>query len=125
MKIFNSLILFSLLSSNAFGKITTQAELDEFTQKTTLWFSATDNLLATPATFNGQIELINNSTLPLPQGQSDWAIYFHLIRKIEDSLSQGVKIEHVQGDLHRLVPTTEFAGLASGASLSIAFSSAP
>lgn len=125
MKRFNSLILLSLLSSNAFSNITTQAELDNFTQNTALWFSATDNLLATPATFNGQIELINNSTLPLPQGQSDWAIYFHLIRKIEDSLSQGVKIEHVQGDLHRLVPTTEFAGLASGASLSIAFSSAP
>ncbi|MCR8704390.1 hypothetical protein, partial [Weissella cibaria] len=87
MKIFNSLILFSFLSSNAFSNMTTQAELDDFTQNTALWFSANDNLLDTPASFNGQIELINNSTLPLPQGQSDWAIYFHLIRKIEDSLS--------------------------------------
>ncbi len=125
MRIFKPLILLSFLSSSAFSQISSQAELNEFTQQTSLWFSTTDNLLAAPATFSGQIELINQSSLPLAAGESDWAIYFHLIRKIDNSSSQGLKIEHVQGDLHRIVPTANFAGLAAGATLKIPFISAP
>ncbi|GGW62900.1 family 20 glycosylhydrolase [Alishewanella tabrizica] len=125
MNRFFLLIVLSIFSRCALANITTQAQLAEFTQNTALWFSTTNNLLATPATFTGAIELENHSRLPLAAGNTQWVIYFHLIRKIHDSESQGLKIEHVQGDLHRITPTNNFAGLASGKKLTVPFESAP
>lgn len=119
------LLLLSVISSSGWAKITTQAQLTEFTQNTEVWFSVTDNLLPAPARFKGQITIINHSEHTLPAGQTDWALNFHLIRKIEPSEHAGVKIEHLQGDLHRLRPSDSFAGLARGQTLVIPFESAP
>lgn len=125
MKRFYLLILFSFFTSTSWADLKTQAQLAEFTQNTELWFSVTDNLLATSSRFNGQIELVNNSRLALPSGKADWVIYFHFIRKIPTTENAGVKIEHIQGDLYQLYPTSTFSGLAAGKALTIPFESSP
>lgn len=125
MKRFYLLIIFSFFSSTCWAEIKTQTQLAEFTQDTELWFSVTDNLLATPSRFKGQIELVNNSRLSLPAGKADWGIYFHFIRKIPTTEYAGIRIEHIQGDLYQLQPTKAFTGLAAGQVLTIRFESAP
>lgn len=119
------LILLIFFSCTSLAEVRNQAQLAEFTKNTELWFSVTDNLLATPSRFKGQIELVNHSMLSLPSGKADWKIYFHFIRKIPNSESSGVRIEHIQGDLYQIFPTEAFAGLAAGKTLTIRFESAP
>ncbi|GHG62823.1 beta-N-acetylhexosaminidase [Alishewanella longhuensis] len=125
MKRFYLLILLSFFSSSCLAEFKTQAQLAEFTQNTELWFSVTDNLLATSSRFKGQIELVNNSTQALPAGAADWIIYFHFIRKIPTTESAGLKIEHIQGDLYKLAPTTIFNGLPAGKGLTVYFEASP
>lgn len=125
MKRFYSLILLSFFCSTAWAEIKTQSQLREFTQNTELWFSVTDNLLAEPSRFKGQIELINNAKVTLPAAKSDWSIYFHFIRKIPTTENAGVRISHIQGDLYQLTPTADFQGLAAGKTLTIQFESSP
>lgn len=102
-----------------------QQALADFASKSTLNFSVVSNQLDQPMRFNAKITLDNNSEQALPAGISDWHIYFHLIRHIETVELEGVKIEHVQGDLHRISPTESFKGLAPHQQLNLPFSSAP
>ncbi|WP_076585990.1 beta-N-acetylhexosaminidase [Vibrio ostreicida] len=44
----------------------------------------------------------------------DWEIYFHSIRLILDVDNEQFKITHLTGDLHKLEPTEQFDGFASG-----------
>lgn len=125
MNRFYLLILLSFFSGISWAEIKTQAQLAEFTQNTALWFNVSDNLLTTPGHFKGQISLVNNSTLALSAGKADWAIYFHFIRKIPTTEYSGIKLEHVQGDLHKLYPTAAFSGLALGKTFTIDFTAAP
>lgn len=101
-----------------------QSVLDDFARQSTVQFA----LIANGATADGkpsegklhaQIRLTNQSKLALPAGISDWQIYVHAIRKLQSLNSLGLRVEHVQGDLHRIVATEKFAGLAPGKSVDI------
>ncbi|UTF59863.1 family 20 glycosylhydrolase [Gilvimarinus sp. DA14] len=94
-----------------------QTQLARFTDSAELNFAVVSN-------FNEQgkqmqLTLDNQSELSLPA--SGWAVYFHSVRQIAPLADQPVQIEHVQGDLHRLVPAENFAGLAAGAELSVTY----
>jgi hexosaminidase len=51
----------------------------------------------------------------------DWTIYFHSIRRILSVNSQEFTITHINGDLHALRPTDDFAGFAAGETKTIDF----
>ncbi|WP_397471657.1 family 20 glycosylhydrolase [Rheinheimera sp.] len=103
----------------------TQQQLAQFASQSTLSFAVAQQQPTTPMQFNAAITLHNGSKFALPAGKSDWQVYFHLIRHIDTIELHGVKVEHVQGDLHRISPTERFAGLAPAQQISLPFSSAP
>ena len=108
-----------------------QQALAEFARHTRLEFALIANGFApngkpSEGKLHAQIRLTNQSPQALPRGQGNWQIYFHAIRKFAaepattQSLSNdGLVLEHVQGDLHRLSPTAQFKGLAPQQSLTI------
>jgi len=49
------------------------------------------------------IQLTNNG---VAIDSADWEIYFHSIRRILDVKSPEFAIEHINGDLHKIMPTT-------------------
>ena len=51
----------------------------------------------------------------------DWEIYFSNLRRILDTKSDLFEITHVNGDLHRIIPTSKFKGLKPGDSVAIQF----
>lgn len=98
-----------------------QSDIDSFAKQTTLTFAVIDNFHNKDAGFLGKITLNNQSNVALPAGESDWQLYIHSVRKINTEHVAGLNIEHVNGDLHRIVPTKDFKGLAAGKSLDIEF----
>lgn len=103
----------------------TQPQLADFARHSTLQYKVLSNQLTEPMRFDAALVLHNGSDFALPQGQHDWQLYFHLIRRIDTVEQQGLTIEHVQGDLHRIRPTARFNGLAPAQQLTLPFSSAP
>lgn len=101
-----------------------QPQLDAFAKDTQLTFAVENNFHGGAGSFIGSVTLENRSNVALPKGESDWQIYVHSVRKIKTLASAGLRIEHVNGDLHRFVPTPEFAGLAANESLKIEFEAA-
>ncbi|WP_278369749.1 carbohydate-binding domain-containing protein, partial [Pseudoalteromonas lipolytica] len=99
----------------------TQSQVNHFAKDTELLFSVEDNFRNKDAGFLGQITLNNRSDVALPAGESDWQLYIHSVRKISTEHVAGLNIEHVNGDLHRIVPTSSFKGLAAGESLELPF----
>ncbi|MBD1580988.1 family 20 glycosylhydrolase [Pseudoalteromonas sp. S16_S37] len=99
----------------------TQNELQRFTKGTELMFAVEDNYSKGKGSLLASINLKNDSDIALPKGKSDWQLYIHSIRKIQTEKVAGLKIEHINGDLNRFVPTEDFAGLAPGESLKIEF----
>ncbi len=64
--------------------------------------------------------LTNTDTTPLPA--SGWALYFNtLLPPTRGTETGGVRIEQVMGELYRLAPTPEFAGLAPGRSVELGY----
>src|SRR5436309_4728852 len=64
--------------------------------------------------------LTNRGTKALPP--SGWAIYYNALHGARPgSVGAGFTIEDLPGDLHRLVPSAGFAGLARGASVRIPY----
>jgi hexosaminidase len=64
--------------------------------------------------------LTNRGAKPLPPG--GWAIYFSALHSAQPgSVGSEFIIEDVMADLHRIVPTAGFAGLAPGASVRIPY----
>ena len=93
-----------------------QQQLAQFATGTELHFAVVNNFLPTSG-YQGQLTLVNRSELALAPGQGNWQIYLHSVRLLATTEQAGLKLEHVQGDLHRLTPTKQFAGLAKGAEL--------
>lgn len=48
-----------------------------------------------------------------------WAIYFHHQNTIFKSENSGFRVEHVNGDLHRLTPTESFDGFVGGEAIAV------
>ncbi|MCF2857438.1 carbohydate-binding domain-containing protein [Pseudoalteromonas sp. SMS1] len=101
-----------------------QSQLDAFAQNTQLTFAVENNFHGGAGSFIGSISLENKSNVALPAGKSDWQIYIHSVRKIKTKQTSGLKVEHINGDLHRLIPTTSFVGLAPNQSLKVEFEAA-
>ncbi|MBU2070964.1 MAG: carbohydate-binding domain-containing protein [Gammaproteobacteria bacterium] len=119
------ILLLLLFSLPVWATNWTQQQLADFANGSTLHFAVDSNQLAEASRFRAAIVLHNNSSVALPAGQHDWQIYFHLIRRVDTTEQQGLRIQHVQGDLHSLSPTADFAGLARGQQLQLVFESAP
>ncbi|WP_213995978.1 family 20 glycosylhydrolase [Arsukibacterium sp.] len=119
------LIFLGLISGHTKAALTSQSDLADFADGAELWFAVESNLLAEPSTFAGSISLINNSSQALPAGKADWHIYLHMVRRLETTEQAGLRLQHLQGDLHRISPTAKFNGLASGEQIQLNFNSAP
>lgn len=100
-----------------------QSELDNFAKGFQLRYALDSNFQDTPSQFSATISLQNQSTLDLQQG--NWQLYIHSVRKLETREQQGLKIEHVQGDLHRISPTKRFQGIKAGQQLAFTIKGSP
>ncbi len=81
-----------------------------------------DNLA--PGGPQGSLQLANHSRHPLPA--AGWEIYFNFARQIRSDPQAPLTVQHVNGDLHRLVPGAIFTGLGAGQTLELRYtSSAP
>ena len=100
-----------------------QLQLNNFASSAELHFEVVDNFVFGSSSHNGRIILDNKSKVAIPSGVSDWAIYMHITRIVDEEQQtakvHGLNIEHVKGDLHRLVPTKDFKGLAAGETLAV------
>ncbi|TLM79689.1 family 20 glycosylhydrolase [Microbulbifer harenosus] len=64
-----------------------------------------------------RVSLINNGPA-IAADERDWVLYFHSVRRSLALLnSDAFTLERVNGDLHRLIPTANFAGIGSGETL--------
>lgn len=123
---FKKLVAAFVLSAASLSPLSARAQLSQsdiiqFANEATLVFQTKDNLSVGNAKHAAHIDITNHSDVALPAGESDWQIYFHYIRLIDKTVSEGLTIEHVQGDLHRVSPTKLFKGLSAGQSLQLTF----
>lgn len=100
----------------------TQTQLGDFAQGATLQFAQVSNFNLGAGKFQAKITINNRSSVALPAGKGDWRIYIHSIRLLHSNETAGLRISHVQGDLHEISPTEKFPGLAAGASLEFPYS---
>jgi hexosaminidase len=114
------LLAFLMAASGIAAGFSRQPELADFAKGVRLQFGVSDNFKAGGG-FTGYLDLHNDSATALPAGQGAWRIYLHSIRKLDATLVSGLQVSHVQGDLHQIMPTSAFAGLAPGRSLRIDF----
>jgi hexosaminidase len=95
-----------------------QPQISDFAGKAQLHFGVISNFAAKP---QAQLTLTNDSATALPAGLGDWRIYIHSVRKLDTTQVEGLRLRHVQGDLHEIAPTADFKGLAIGASLQVPY----
>jgi hexosaminidase len=73
-----------------------------------------------PSSFASEIVLTNNGDQPL--GNRGWRLYFNFSRKIiAESVTETVRIDHVNGDLYVMQPQNSFFPLRSGTSRTFQF----
>lgn len=65
--------------------------------------------------------LTNKSSISFPS--SHWTIYFNSSREIDTQVTNGVNIMHVNGDIYKIAPTTDFIALKKNDSIQINYSS--
>jgi len=107
--------------SVAQAKELNQKELKEFAQNTEFRFGVITNI--GEKVLQAHIMLRNQSKVALPAGEGSWRIYFHSVRRISAQDMAGLRLRHINGDLNELSPTTNFAGLAVGSSLTFLYES--
>ncbi|MEM8487951.1 MAG: family 20 glycosylhydrolase [Bacteroidota bacterium] len=79
--------------------------------------------LEVPNTFTSTLTLTNTDAAPL--GASGWTMYFNFIRLIDTAtVSDQVKITHINGDFFKMEPTENFPALAQGEATKITFRTA-
>ncbi|WP_043317235.1 family 20 glycosylhydrolase [Microbulbifer sp. HZ11] len=100
----------------------------DVTQEVLLNFQGVDDALraqckqaggsaATCSTY--RISLINNGPA-VAADERDWTLYFHSVRRSLALLNtDAFTLERVNGDLHRLIPSEQFAGIGSGETLQL------
>lgn len=108
-----------LLSVGSLAQSLSQQQLADFAQGAELRFGVISNLADSGP--QNRLTLNNRSQVSLPKGASGWAIYFHSVRKIAQTETNGLILRHIQGDLHQLQPTAEFAGLAADKQLEVRY----
>ncbi|WP_163831407.1 family 20 glycosylhydrolase [Spartinivicinus ruber] len=79
-----------------------------------------DNYQDGANSFSSQLVIKNNSNKPLPT--HGWEIYFNFARLIKPgSYPDTVLIEHINGDLHKIIPQKSFKSLSPGQMIKIPF----
>lgn len=125
MHVKKTLIASLLMSAPVWASASlSKTDVAEFAANTQFIYSTVDNFHNKDGSFIAQIELQNNSNVALPKGKANWQLYIHSVRKINTQVINGVKFEHVNGDLHKLTPTEEFAGLEPGSKLQLNYEAA-
>ncbi len=109
-----------LVAPVAMAQPLSDKELEAFAWAAQLRFEVVSNI----AEGGPQVSIIlnNRSSVDLPAGESNWQLYIHSVRYIGDTRDAGLLLTHVQGDLHRLRPTADFAGLPAGEALTFSYS---
>lgn len=107
-----------LLAAHTFEQ---QTELKAFASQSQFQLAVVSNKQPSGG-FSGKLKLDNKSTVALAAGSGNWQIYLHFIRKLKAPEQFGLKLEHVQGDLHRISPTKNFKGLKPGEALEFNYS---
>lgn len=65
---------------------------------------------------------LTNEGPAIAAGERDWTLYFHSVRRSFRLLNRDdFELERVQGDLHRLTPNAQFAGIDAGETLELDF----
>jgi hexosaminidase len=83
-------------------------------------WKVTDNAFEGKRQYVSVFTLKNTGKQALPK--SGWSLYFNYIRDIDpNSISSNIAIEHVNGDIFKLSPKANFAGLEAGKTLDISF----
>ncbi|WP_157484946.1 family 20 glycosylhydrolase [Gilvimarinus polysaccharolyticus] len=114
--------LLCLYGATAAAATFTQQSLHSFASQAKVRFSVLSNTGAKGTQI--RLSVINDSEQYLPAGESDWSIYFHSVRQVTATAGEGIAIEHVQGDLHRVIPTAQFIGLKAGNTLNVVYTPA-
>lgn len=107
------------LTQSALAANLNQQQMANFASDTKVNFAVISNFTNKP---EARVTLTNESSVTLPAGAGDWRIYIHSVRKLDTTEAHGLTLRHIQGDLHELVPSAGFKGLATGATLSIPYS---
>ena len=69
--------------------------------------------------FTYRISLTNDGPA-ISADERDWTLYFHTVRRTFKLMnSDAFTLERVNGDLHRLIPTENFTGIAAGETLAL------
>ena len=115
----------SVLSSMATAQASSlnQTELDALGENLAVTYHVISNTEATGCSetlgggkcFDAKISL----TLPSDAKTSGWKIYFSHTTPIQRDSSDLFDIEHINGDLHTITPTSEFSGFKAGETLDI------
>lgn len=113
-------LLFSLLITLCLeGKAQKKVPIFNSEQLEFSW-KVTDNAFEGKRQYVSVFTLKNTGKQALPK--SGWSLYFNYIRDINpNSISSNITIEHVNGDIFKLSPKTNFAGLEAGKTLDISF----
>lgn len=70
------------------------------------------------AAFLSALSFKNTGGKPFPKG---WSMYFNFARTITENLSSEVRIEHINGDLYRIVPSEAYREIPRDRTLRIEF----
>ncbi len=119
MKSCLALVVGALMSLSTLANTMSQNDVNTFADGASLRFSVLSNLAEGGP--HVKLMLENPTPVNLPEGKANWAIYFHSVRRIAAVEDAGLRLTHIQGDLHRLAPTADFAGLAQGEQLSFSY----
>ncbi|WP_245957473.1 family 20 glycosylhydrolase [Chitinophaga flava] len=105
-----------LTSTTVFAQARKSAPFDPSRLKTS--WEVVENNHQGKANFLSTFTFVNNSDKPFPN--KGWELYFNFVRMVKAGVLPGnVKVEHVNGDLFRLTPAENFAGIAPGDSLKL------
>lgn len=116
-----TLLLLSACPPLAATNFQQQSQLHSFASQSRLEFAVVSNFVSDTGT-TGRLKLSNLSQVPLGPGSGNWQIYLHSIRKLSAAEQSGLRLEHVQGDLHRLSASHNFSGLQPGKTVEIQYS---
>ena len=88
-------------------------------QKLAFHFNVLTNVLNGHEQFKAELVLTNHSIYTL---NSNWSIYFNFLRMIiPESVSNGFKIKHINGDYFSIEPTEDYVPLAPNSKVTIEF----
>jgi hexosaminidase len=103
----------------------TQTQLDEFAQHLQVRYRVITNEPSEqclPKESDGQcVTLALSLTSPIAFHHKQWQVYFSHINPIQSDDSDDFEITHLNGDLHRLVPTKQFKGFEANDTYTIRF----